>query len=132
MAKAKKRFEQMMAELDEQVAAYDPEKAKQKYDKAMEAWTKKTADLRKANRDLPQGEKKRLPRRPQRSADAEPVAILCAQRSRRSAHQARASLLGHVLGLPRRARRAAAGRSREPTARGTGARDVRRLPPGNR
>ena len=56
----------MMAQLDAQAKAFDPEAAKQKYEKALKAWEAKTADLRKANRELPQEKRKRLPRRPQK------------------------------------------------------------------
>lgn len=54
----------MIAELDKQAESFDAEKAKANFDKAMAKWETKTNEIRQANKDLPQAQKKKLPRKP--------------------------------------------------------------------
>ncbi len=57
---------EMIAQLDAQSSAYDPEAAQQKYEKSLKAWQAKTEKLRNANRELPKEKRKRMPRKPQK------------------------------------------------------------------
>ncbi len=54
----------MLDKMDAAAAAYDPEVAQGRYEKAMARWKEATDQVRKANRSLPRAKRKRLPRKP--------------------------------------------------------------------
>ena len=55
----------MIAELDREAKSFDSAAAKKKYDAAMANWEKKAAAVRSQNKNKPNSERARLPRRPQ-------------------------------------------------------------------
>ncbi len=54
----------MLEKLDAAAAAYDPDVARSRYEKAMARWKESTEKARQANRSRPRAERKRLPRKP--------------------------------------------------------------------